>query len=51
MQQLIHDVGGQIVLIFNNYVSAHSKKLAHGPHVAANWDEDGMKLASRWWFA
>src|SRR6516165_10804662 len=48
-QQLLHDDGGLIVLMFNNYVNAHSDKLAHGPHVAANWDDDGGKLTSRWW--
>ncbi len=50
MQQLIHDNGGVIVLVFNNYVEARSKKLAHGP-IAANWECDGLKIAERWWFA
>ncbi len=50
MQQLIHDDGGTIVLVFNNFVSAHSKKLAHG-EIAPNWEIDGLKLAERWWFA
>jgi peptide/nickel transport system substrate-binding protein len=50
MQQLIHDNGGVIVLVFNNYVEARSKKLAHGP-LAANWEADGFKIANRWWFA
>jgi peptide/nickel transport system substrate-binding protein len=50
MQQLLHDDGGLIVLCFNNFVSAHSNKPDHGP-VASNWDEDGMKLPERWWFA
>ncbi|HZT17958.1 MAG TPA: peptide ABC transporter substrate-binding protein, partial [Dongiaceae bacterium] len=50
MQQLVHDDGGVIVLVFNNYVDAHSKKLAHGP-IAANWENDGLKIAERWWFA
>ncbi|MBI1776845.1 MAG: ABC transporter substrate-binding protein [Proteobacteria bacterium] len=50
MQQLVHDDCGQIVLIFNSYVEAASKKLAHGP-VAANWEVDGLKIAKRWWFA
>ena len=30
--------------------SAHSKKLAHG-EIAPNWEDDGMKIAERWWFA
>jgi peptide/nickel transport system substrate-binding protein len=50
MQQLIHDDGGVIVLVFNNYVESHSKKLAHGD-IATNWECDGLKIAKRWWFA
>jgi peptide/nickel transport system substrate-binding protein len=50
MQQLTHDDGGVIVLVFNNYVSAHSKKLAHN-ELASNWENDGLRLAERWWFA
>ncbi|HXV26123.1 MAG TPA: ABC transporter substrate-binding protein [Alphaproteobacteria bacterium] len=50
MQQLVHDDGGTIVLVFNNLVSAHSKQLAHGD-IAPNWEVDGLRLAERWWFA
>ncbi len=50
MQQLVHDDGGVIVLVFNNYVDGYSKKLAHGP-TAANWENDGLRIAERWWFA
>jgi peptide/nickel transport system substrate-binding protein len=50
MQQLVHDDGGVIVLVFNNYVNAHSKKLAHGD-IASNMDNDGLKIAERWWLA
>jgi peptide/nickel transport system substrate-binding protein len=50
MQQLIHDDCGVIVLVFNNYVEANSKKLAHN-QIAANWEADGLKIAERWWFA
>ena len=50
MQQLVHDNGGVIVLVFNNYVEARSTKLAHG-HIAPNWEADGLKIAERWWFA
>ena len=49
MQQIQADDGGNVVIMFNNYVSAHSDKLAHGD-LSANWDGDGMKAASRWWF-
>jgi peptide/nickel transport system substrate-binding protein len=50
MQQLVHDDGGLINLCWSTYVSAHTKKLAHG-EIASNWDVDGMKITSRWWFA
>jgi peptide/nickel transport system substrate-binding protein len=50
MQQLLHDDGGVIVLVFNNYVEANSKKLAHAA-IAPNWEADGLKIAERWWFA
>ncbi|HLF21119.1 MAG TPA: ABC transporter substrate-binding protein [Aestuariivirga sp.] len=50
MQQLVHDDGGLINLVFNNFVDAYSDKLAHGP-TAANWENDGLRIAERWWFA
>jgi len=50
MQQLVHDNGGVIVLVFNNYVEAHSTKVAHGK-IAPNWECDGLKIAERWWMA
>jgi peptide/nickel transport system substrate-binding protein len=50
MQQLVHDDGGVVVVVFNNYVEAHSKQLAHN-EIAPNWEADGLKLAERWWFA
>ena len=49
MQQIVHDDGGVVVLVFNNYVDAASKELAHGK-LAANWEADGLKIAERWWF-
>jgi peptide/nickel transport system substrate-binding protein len=50
MQTLVHDDGGQVVLVFNNFVEAHSTELAHGK-IGANWECDGIKIAERWWFA
>jgi peptide/nickel transport system substrate-binding protein len=50
MQQLVHDDCGQIVIVFNNYVEAHSTKITHGD-IAPNWEVDGLKIAKRWWFA
>jgi peptide/nickel transport system substrate-binding protein len=49
LQQLIHDDGGAIVLLFNSDVSAHSTRLSHA-EVASNWVVDGLKLPARWWF-
>jgi len=50
-QQLLHDDGGAIVAMWANYIHAHSKELTHGENVAANWINDGNKIAERWWFA
>lgn len=50
MQQIVHDDGGQIVLVFNSLLGANSKKLAHGT-IAGNWEVDGLRLAEKWWFA
>jgi peptide/nickel transport system substrate-binding protein len=41
---------GVIVLVYNNYVEAQSKKLARG-HIAHNWECDGLKIGEGWWFA
>jgi peptide/nickel transport system substrate-binding protein len=50
MQQLVHDDGGTIVMVFNNYVTAGTKKLAHGK-LGSNAEADGFRLPERWWFA
>jgi peptide/nickel transport system substrate-binding protein len=50
MQQLTHDDGGSIVLVFNNFVSAKARKLAHG-EISPNWENDGLKIAERWWMS
>ena len=45
MQQLVHDDGGLISLWCSTPTSMPTrKKLAHGD-IAANWDDDGMKIA------
>jgi len=49
MQQSLHDEGGQIVLMFNNYVGARSKKVGHG-ELNSNLDHDGTYMWRRWWF-
>ncbi len=50
-QTLLQDDGGAIVAMWANFIHAHSKNLAHGENVAANWVNDGNKVAERWWFA
>ncbi|MFN4143356.1 ABC transporter substrate-binding protein [Aestuariivirga sp.] len=50
MQQINHDDNGNIVLVFNNFITAASKRLGHG-EVAPNWENDGLKIAERWWIA
>jgi peptide/nickel transport system substrate-binding protein len=49
-QQLLHDDGGIIVLMFANWVSANSKRLAHG-ELNSNYNHDGYYIYERWWFA
>jgi peptide/nickel transport system substrate-binding protein len=51
MQRIVRDEGGTVVPLFNNYVFACKDKVQHGPHIAGNWDMDGMKINERWWFA
>jgi peptide/nickel transport system substrate-binding protein len=48
MQQILHDDGGALVLMFENYVSAHSTKVAHGD-LNSNADHDGGKIFEKWW--
>lgn len=48
MQQLLHDDGGLINIVWTTYISAHSKKVGHG-EISSNLDVDGMKICSRWW--
>ncbi len=50
LQNLVAEDGGAMVLMFNNFVNAHSAKLGHGT-VAPNFDVDGGKITQRWWFA
>ena len=50
-QQLLHDDGGAIVAMWANFIHANSKALAHDEKVAANWINDGNKIAERWWFS
>ena len=51
MQELVAEDGGAIVLMFYNYMGAHTSNVAHSEKLAQNWDVDGLKLLQRWWFA
>jgi peptide/nickel transport system substrate-binding protein len=51
MQQLTHTDGGIIVLMFNNFVSAHSTAVANNGEIAGNYDLDGGMIFERWWMA
>ena len=50
MQTLLQDDGGIMVLMFNDFVTARSTKLAHG-EMNSNYDHDGGYMYRRWWFA
>lgn len=49
-QQLVHDDGGQMVLMFNNYVGALSTKIGHN-EFNSDFDHDGGYMYERWWMA
>jgi len=49
-QQLVHDDGGQLVLMYNNYVGALSNKIGHNTF-NSDFDDDGGYMTERWWMA
>lgn len=51
MQRLVSDEGGVVVPVFNNYIHATAKNVAHEKDMASNWANDGHRYAERWWFA
>lgn len=50
MAMLARDDGGTVVPFFPNFVYAHRKNVKHGESLAASWQMDGARAASRWWF-
>ncbi len=50
MALLARDDGGTVIPFFPNFVYARNKKVQHGPNLAASWQMDGARAASRWWF-
>jgi peptide/nickel transport system substrate-binding protein len=51
MCQIASDDGGTVIPFFANFVYARTKKVAHGPNLAAAWELDGGRGYHRWWFA
>jgi peptide/nickel transport system substrate-binding protein len=49
-QQLVHDEGGQVVLMFYNFVGALNTAVAHG-ELNSDQDSDGGYMVERWWMA
>jgi peptide/nickel transport system substrate-binding protein len=50
MQELVHEDGGVVVVLFFSHTSAHNKSLAHNT-VAPDKQDDGGRIYERWWFA
>jgi peptide/nickel transport system substrate-binding protein len=51
MAMLARNDGGTLIPFFSNFVYARRKNVMHGPDLAASWQMDGARAASRWWFA
>lgn len=51
MATLARDDGGTIIPFFNNFVYAHRADIGVPDELAASWECDGARAASRWWFA
>ena len=50
MCQLARDDGGTVIPMFTNFVYARRKNVRHTGELAASWQIDGARGASRWWF-
>jgi peptide/nickel transport system substrate-binding protein len=50
MGMLARNDGGTLIPFFPNFVYARRKNVQHGPELAASWQMDGARAASRWWF-
>lgn len=51
MAILAKDDGGTIIPFFPNFVYARRSNVMHPENLAASWQMDGARAASRWWFA
>ncbi|NSY41535.1 ABC transporter substrate-binding protein [Leisingera sp. ANG59] len=50
MALLARDDGGTIIPFFNNFVYANRANVGTPENLAASWENDGARAASRWWF-
>ncbi len=50
MAMLARDDGGTIIPFFNNFVFANRANVGTPEQLAASWECDGARAASRWWF-
>jgi peptide/nickel transport system substrate-binding protein len=50
MAMLARDDGGTIIPFFNNFVYANRANVGTPEELAASWECDGARAASRWWF-
>lgn len=50
MAILARDDGGTVIPFFNNFVYASRSNVGTPENLAASWECDGARAASRWWF-
>ena len=50
MAMIARDDGGTIIPFFNNFVYAARSNVGTPEKLAASWENDGARAASRWWF-
>jgi peptide/nickel transport system substrate-binding protein len=50
MAILAKDDGGTVIPFFNNFVYANRANVGTPDELAASWENDGARAASRWWF-
>jgi peptide/nickel transport system substrate-binding protein len=51
MAMLARDDGGTVIPFFPNFVTARRANVEHTDEIAASWQLDGARAASRWWFS
>ena len=51
MGMIARDDGGTVIPYFPNFIYARRSNVERGESLAASWQMDGYRYASRWWFA